>query len=1296
MKYWISLFILLVSLLPSSVFGACAIDGVTVVYVNGMLTSKRNDADLNKKLLKDNFEKISNRTDVTFLTGYNPSHLAGAGDLIQATSQLLGFSISNYDLNTILLQIHPQVTTRKILLLGHSQGTFYTNEIYNYLINNGVPKESVGVYNVATPASFVSGDGKYVTSQNDKVINAVRNAALGLGVTQPLPANISIPLTQEESAAPFGGHSFSGVYLANDSVRIVSDVENAIKKLVAAEVLNADDGSCFISPAKGLVYYAQKSVFSVADVAVTGALAIGEITYNGALATLAVIQNGVGNIVGGFFANVASVFVDGGEDGGGDSNLKLASEIDLNLNEEAAVIDNLAEEVQNVGIIDAADLDLELAPKPVENKAIEELTKPEAPITPAPLPVISAANSAGQGEVSAAACSFSTAKVPTRNSVIINEVAWMGGLNSSSDEWLELKNISGKELDISGWQIVDQSEQIKVKIPNGTKLANNKFFLLERTNDDTVSSVVADQIYTGALSNADEGLRLFDQNCNLADEVLASPEWPAGDTVTRQTMERKTDLAWQTSSVVSGTPKAENSEGLAQQSQAPAPEEPVVPEEPAAPAEPLKILISEVQITGGSGKTENDFIEFYNPNNEQVNLNGYRLVKRTKTGASDTGIKSWTDDIFIPAKGYYLWANSGYADIAVAPDVTTSATIANDNGVAIRFGAEDTGIIIDSVGWGTAQNSFVENQPFSENPIINQSLARKSENDTNNNAVDFIKSSPTPKNSQTSGGFLAAEEWSEPLAVISNFNVAYNSSTLGLSFSWDSIASTTYRLLDISDGATSTVIETKLNSTTKQLTEIGRDYKFQLLALNQSSTTIASAEASINAPSLLSNLAFYTDPRSATASPSYLLDFGLPQFPFTDVGGRWHVVVFYKNYDAPVTNNLMWLDYLGTAPYKSWGSIAPNGLKFNYPNCFGGSYRTTGNSLILPDASNLCSGISGNYASYALNWPQLEDRQVFLNVLSSNFASGTPNGQDFVTAAFYEYRSGSEPNNYAQRFLAIDKTRYYFQNSPVAHLPPDNPEITDAEFDSDSGALTLRWDAVSDSDSLDNSITYEITYGTTTVVTSATSLSLSVYLGESYSFSIKAKDEFGNYSASSEYTYDVPDLPLPFLSSVQWGHLQNPNSTILTIGFDNYPFMTSTTTPGAIVFFLNQLPPANYSFRDRSYHEGIHLVSDNSALKLSYDSCKFENGGKKHVAATALIFNDTDCPDLAAGPYASQRLLDDIKIGDTEATVEVTNADLGAEDFITMGFYKLGPRDWQDNANFIRVANYNKKIYFTD
>lgn len=166
------------------------------------------------------------------------------------------------------------------------------------------------------------------------------------------------------------------------------------------------------------------------------------------------------------------------------------------------------------------------------------------------------------------------------------------------------------------------------------------------------------------------------------------------------------------------------------------------------------LVISEVQITGGTGQTGNDFVEIYNPTGAAVNLNGIRLVKRTKTGTTDTTLKSWTAPAFVPAHGWYLWANSGFTTIGVTPDVTTTGTITADNGVALRLGSEDTGELVDAVGWGAAENIFVEGIAFSQNPGAGGSLERQPDGaqgngtDTGDNAADFIlRASADPQNS---------------------------------------------------------------------------------------------------------------------------------------------------------------------------------------------------------------------------------------------------------------------------------------------------------------------------------------------------------------------------------------------------------------------------------------------------------------------------------------------------------------------------------------------------------------------
>lgn len=135
------------------------------------------------------------------------------------------------------------------------------------------------------------------------------------------------------------------------------------------------------------------------------------------------------------------------------------------------------------------------------------------------------------------------------------------------------------------------------------------------------------------------------------------------------------------------------------------------------------IYISQVQITGGKNNTNNDFIELFNASSSPVNLKGCRLVKRPENSGSDTLVKSWSKDAFIPAKSFYLWANSGFATISAKPDVLSTATISDNSGVALRLGPNNTGTIIDAISWGQANNGFKNVSAVS--PPANRGLARQ-------------------------------------------------------------------------------------------------------------------------------------------------------------------------------------------------------------------------------------------------------------------------------------------------------------------------------------------------------------------------------------------------------------------------------------------------------------------------------------------------------------------------------------------------------------------------------------------
>jgi len=142
--------------------------------------------------------------------------------------------------------------------------------------------------------------------------------------------------------------------------------------------------------------------------------------------------------------------------------------------------------------------------------------------------------------------------------VIINEVAWMGSVAGHNDEWIELKNITEQAVDLSGWQLQNRNQKIKISFSDNEILPAAGLYLLERTDDDSAPQATADKIYKGALANKEEAIYLFDADCRLIDSVLAGSKWPAGDNTAKKTMFRLPDFRWQTSAVVDGTPRAEN------------------------------------------------------------------------------------------------------------------------------------------------------------------------------------------------------------------------------------------------------------------------------------------------------------------------------------------------------------------------------------------------------------------------------------------------------------------------------------------------------------------------------------------------------------------------------------------------------------------------------------------------------------------------------------------------------------------------------------------------------------------
>jgi len=151
--------------------------------------------------------------------------------------------------------------------------------------------------------------------------------------------------------------------------------------------------------------------------------------------------------------------------------------------------------------------------------------------------------------------------------VVINEIAWMGTTGSTANEWIELYNTTGSSISLTSWTL--RATDGTPNITLSGSIGAYGYYLLERTDDNSVPGITADKIYTGAAGDGGELLELKDGSSNLIDSANQNGAWFAGSTTGRSTMSRidvnvsgTTSSNWYTAttsySYGNGTPRAAN------------------------------------------------------------------------------------------------------------------------------------------------------------------------------------------------------------------------------------------------------------------------------------------------------------------------------------------------------------------------------------------------------------------------------------------------------------------------------------------------------------------------------------------------------------------------------------------------------------------------------------------------------------------------------------------------------------------------------------------------------------------
>lgn len=544
MKKIAILFFSLLLFMPTTL-AACGGIGSTVVYVNGIFTTlAKAKEDLAK--LRAEFKNRTEDYTVDFINGYNPSHLEGVGDLAQVTAQMMGRSMSDYDLNTILLQIHPQVTTRRLLLVGHSQGSFYANEMHGYLMAHGGARDAVGVYNVGSPAASTAGRGAYLNSSGDTMLAWLR----GLGFSF-LPNNIDLVPSAGDAQSKYPGHSFSGAYLAEAPERVVGDIKSAIDKL--KPVRATDAGECFTAPSAGVGYQATKAGFAVADTAATAI----KVTYSVAQSATVFASNILGAAVAGavdvgqkvasdvgITLSGLSEFSQAADGEHSPTNFDIVSRLYGSSLGREDIEDLLGD--QGSAVASAPLFEPPVLEPPVPSMAEGEPAEETEAISTHKTIYLGGSGGSDEPEVVIDADAPATASSTTSNEpvastsepvatttepalsptpsglfggVVINEVAW-GGTSLQAHQWIELYNTSSDDIDLATTSLViDDGEPIAL---SGI-VEEGKYIVLQRVSNSITNTSQSNFVTVDfdELSSEPVQVSLIDSEGKLID---ATPE----------------------------------------------------------------------------------------------------------------------------------------------------------------------------------------------------------------------------------------------------------------------------------------------------------------------------------------------------------------------------------------------------------------------------------------------------------------------------------------------------------------------------------------------------------------------------------------------------------------------------------------------------------------------------------------------------------------------------------------------------------------------------------------------------
>ncbi|RME89313.1 MAG: lamin tail domain-containing protein [Anaerolineae bacterium] len=292
---------------------------------------------------------------------------------------------------------------------------------------------------------------------------------------------------------------------------------------------------------------------------------------------------------------------------------------------------------------------------------------------------------------------------------MISEIAWAGTQAYAGDEWIELYNPGSMDIDLSGWILVTDSGS--VYIPLSGVLTAGSVYLLERGNDQVVSDIPADLIYTSnEFADGGETLRLLAPDRSEVDTAnVGGGSWPAGNAASHASMERRRDpvtgemipdeqFTWITfddatiyahdaaGNVILGSPGFINWAFTVTPTFTPTVTPTPTSTPTPTPVPEQAVVINEVAWGGTKADSDDEWIELYNPGPTDIDLTGWRL-------ASNDGSPNITLSGIIPADGFFLLERTDDDTVQDIPaDLIYSGQLSN-GGEVLTLYAPDNSIV---------------------------------------------------------------------------------------------------------------------------------------------------------------------------------------------------------------------------------------------------------------------------------------------------------------------------------------------------------------------------------------------------------------------------------------------------------------------------------------------------------------------------------------------------------------------------------------------------------------------------